>query len=100
MVCPTFVDKNSQLAGVNDVYNAILVRGEATGDVVFYGKGAGKYPTASAVVNDVVNALIKCGSSNENPSVSLSLSWDEDEQVLSPPTVSEKHGGVWVFEGL
>ena len=45
----------SQLASVNDVFNAILVRGNATGDVVFYGKGAGKLPTASAVVADVID---------------------------------------------
>ena len=57
MVCPAFIHEDSQLAGVNDVFNAILVRGDSTGDVVFYGKGAGKLPTASAVVADVVDAL-------------------------------------------
>ncbi len=56
MVCPAFISEESQLAGVNDVFNAILVRGDTTGDVVFYGKGAGKLPTASAVVADVVIA--------------------------------------------
>jgi len=56
-VCPCFVSCESQLSGVDDVYNAILVKGEATGEVVFYGKGAGKYPTASAVVADILNAL-------------------------------------------
>ena len=55
-VGPAFVAKHSQLAGVDDVFNAILVRGDATGDVVFYGKGAGKMPTASAVVADVIDA--------------------------------------------
>ena len=45
----------SQLAGVDDVFNAILVRGDAVGDVVFYGRGAGKLPTASAVVADVID---------------------------------------------
>jgi homoserine dehydrogenase len=43
------------LASVDDVFNAILVRGDAIGDVVFYGKGAGKLPTASAVVADVID---------------------------------------------
>lgn len=56
MVSPALVAKHSQLAGVDDVFNAILVRGDATGDVVFYGKGAGKMPTASAVVADVIDA--------------------------------------------
>jgi len=56
-VCPAFVGANSQLASVSDVFNAILVRGEVTGDVVFYGNGAGKYPTASAVIGDIIHAL-------------------------------------------
>lgn len=55
-VGPAFVGRHSQLAGVEDVFNAILVRGDATGDVVFYGRGAGKMPTASAVVADVIDA--------------------------------------------
>jgi homoserine dehydrogenase len=55
IVSPAIVMDGSQLASVNDVFNAILVRGDATGDVVFYGKGAGKMPTASAVVADVID---------------------------------------------
>lgn len=55
MVSPAFVRAHSQLATVDDVFNAILVRGDAIGDVVFYGKGAGKMPTASAVVADVID---------------------------------------------
>ena len=55
MVSPAVVMNGSQLASVNDVFNAILVRGDAIGDVVFYGKGAGKLPTASAVVADVID---------------------------------------------
>lgn len=55
MVSPAVVERHSQLAGVDDVFNAILVRGDAIGDVVFYGRGAGKMPTASAVVADVID---------------------------------------------
>ena len=55
MVSPAVVERHSQLAGVDDVFNAILVRGDAIGDVVFYGLGAGKMPTASAVVADVID---------------------------------------------
>lgn len=55
MVSPAVVMHGSQLASVTDVFNAILVRGDAIGDVVFYGKGAGKLPTASAVVADVID---------------------------------------------
>ena len=55
MVAPMFVPCTSQLANINDVFNGIMVRGDCTGDVVFYGKGAGKLPTASAVVADTVD---------------------------------------------
>lgn len=55
VVAPMFVPCQSQLANINDVFNGIMVRGDCTGDVVFYGKGAGKLPTASAVVADVVD---------------------------------------------
>ncbi len=52
---PAVLRYGSQLAGVDDVFNGILVRGDAIGDCVFYGKGAGKMPTASAVVADVID---------------------------------------------
>lgn len=55
VVAPMFVPCTSQLANINDVFNGIMVRGDCTGDVVFYGKGAGKLPTASAVVADTVD---------------------------------------------
>ena len=55
-VSPAVIFKGSQLASVNGVFNAILVRGDAVGDVCFYGPGAGKLPTASAVVADMVDA--------------------------------------------
>lgn len=57
VVAPMFISKESQLATVDDVFNGILVRGDATGDVIFYGKGAGKLPTASAVVADVIDCV-------------------------------------------
>lgn len=52
---PAVLSRDSQLANVDDVFNGILVRGDAIGDCVFYGKGAGKMPTASAVVADVID---------------------------------------------
>lgn len=55
VVAPMFVPCQSQLANINDVFNGVMVRGDCTGDVVFYGKGAGKLPTASAVVADTVD---------------------------------------------
>jgi homoserine dehydrogenase len=57
IVCPMFVPRESQLANVDDEFNGIMVRGDSTGDVVFYGKGAGKLPTASAVVADVIDCI-------------------------------------------
>ncbi|WP_294569488.1 homoserine dehydrogenase [uncultured Subdoligranulum sp.] len=54
---PMLVPHTNQLAGVDDVFNAVLMQGDMLGDVVFYGKGAGKLPTASAVVADVIDAL-------------------------------------------
>ncbi|HIR92795.1 MAG TPA: homoserine dehydrogenase [Candidatus Egerieimonas intestinavium] len=56
MVCPVMVDGEDPLYGVNDVFNAIFVHGNMLGDAMFYGSGAGKRPTASAVVADVVDA--------------------------------------------
>lgn len=57
IVCPMFIPRESQLATVDDVFNGIMVRGDSTGDVVFYGKGAGKLPTASAVVADIIDCV-------------------------------------------
>lgn len=56
-VSPMMVKDEHPLSTVNGVFNAILVKGNVIGDVMFYGKGAGKLPTASAVVADVVDAV-------------------------------------------
>lgn len=61
-VQPTLVPKNQMLASVANEYNALLVRGNAVDDLLFYGKGAGGLPTASAVLGDVIeiaNAIDK-----------------------------------------
>lgn len=55
-VAPHLVHEEEPLSGVEDVFNAIAVKGNAVGDVMFYGRGAGKLPTASAVVADVMEA--------------------------------------------
>ena len=57
VVAPMVIPKTSLLSDVNDVFNGIMVRGDAIGDVVFYGRGAGKLPTASAVVADVIDEV-------------------------------------------
>ena len=61
-VSPALVKNDSPLATVNDVFNAVLVRAETTGEVLFYGKGAGKMPTASSVIADI----IECAKTEEN----------------------------------
>jgi len=53
-VHPVLLPKSHPLASVNDVYNAIYLRGNAVGDVMFYGRGAGSLPTGSAVVGDII----------------------------------------------
>ena len=54
---PMMVSRKNQLAGVEDVFNAALIDSDMLGEVVFYGKGAGKLPTASAVVADAIDAI-------------------------------------------
>ena len=75
---PMLVPEHNQLAGVEDVFNAVLMRGDMLGDVVFYGKGAGKLPTASAVVADVIDAL------KEGAQVHDSLFWKPAEKPDAP----------------
>ena len=55
-VAPHLVEEHHPIAAVEDVFNAVMVRGNAVGEVMFYGPGAGKLPTASAVVADVIDA--------------------------------------------
>ncbi len=57
LVAPMILPADNLLANVNDVYNAVMVRGDSVGDVVFVGRGAGKLPTASAVVADVIDEV-------------------------------------------
>ncbi len=55
-VSPMVISREHQLSSVDGVFNAIMVKGDCVGDVMFYGRGAGKLPTASAVVGDVIDA--------------------------------------------
>lgn len=63
IVRPAFVCNAIQLANVSDVFNAIMVFGDAIDEVMFYGRGAGKMPTASAVVADIIDAVKMTGTS-------------------------------------
>lgn len=82
IVCPRLVPKSNMLAHVDDVYNAITVTGDGVGDVLFYGQGAGKLPTASAVVGDVIDCLL-------HHHRVLALNW-EDSQPDDPFVIKYK----------
>ena len=71
MVSPALLPKESPLAGISGVFNGILVRGNAIGDVLFYGQGAGKLATASAVVADMIDMA-------KSKDYVSSLSWVDD----------------------
>ncbi|MBQ4332255.1 MAG: homoserine dehydrogenase [Clostridia bacterium] len=62
LVAPMILPGDHPLAGVSDVFNGVMVQGDSVGDVVFIGRGAGKLPTASAVVADVIDAARHLGA--------------------------------------
>lgn len=69
-VYPALIPGNHPLAAVNDSFNAVFIRGDAVGDTMFYGRGAGEFPTASAVMGDIMETaadILKdsCGSVGE-----------------------------------
>src|SRR5207248_4122878 len=68
-VYPTLVPNTHVLASVNDVFNAIYVRGDVVGDTLYYGRGAGQDATASAVLSDLADAALdlKCGTRSRIP---------------------------------
>ncbi len=78
MVSPRLVKNDSMLSGVNGVFNACLVRGDATGDVLMYGKGAGSLATASAVVGDVID----CASYSDERKF---FGWDDKKDDYLAP---------------
>ena len=77
MVAPQMIDESHPLYSVNDVFNGISVKGNMLGDVMFYGKGAGKLPTASAVVSDVVDAV-------KHSAVNIIMTWNGEKLELAP----------------
>lgn len=71
-VSPAIISRQHPLSNVEDVFNAIVVKGDAIGDAMFYGRGAGKLPTASAVIADVIDIVRHIDSGNGNV-------WDRKE---------------------
>ena len=76
MVCPMLLDNAHPLSGVNVVFNAIFVRGNMVDETMFYGKGAGKLPTASAVAADVVDCVKHTGKN-------IKILWNPEKLTLS-----------------
>lgn len=76
-VAPVMVGKSHPLYPVSDVFNGILVRGNMVGDTMFYGSGAGKLPTASAVVADLIEAA-------QNLDQNVDMGWGDEKQEILP----------------
>ncbi len=76
MVSPFLISKNHPLSMVNDVFNAVCVHGNMLGDAMYYGRGAGKLPTASAVVSDVVDCARHIGKI-------ITCFWDAEDVKLT-----------------
>ena len=74
-VTPVMIQKNNPLYSVNDVFNGIMVKGNMLGTSMFYGSGAGKLPTASAVVADIIEAA-------QNLERSLAVGWSSEKQAI------------------
>ena len=84
-VSPMILPKSNPLASATDVFNAALVTGDCVGDVMFYGPGAGKLPTASAVVGDIIDICM-----NEN----AFMSWEEGSKEDVDLSGSTKVGAL------
>ncbi len=76
MVAPFMISRDHPLYMVNDVFNAVCVHGNMLGDSMYYGRGAGKLPTASAVVSDVVDCARHIGKV-------IMCFWDNEDVVLT-----------------
>ena len=83
MVAPHYVASSHPLYNIEDVFNAIFVKGNMLGDSMFYGSGAGKLPTASAVVGDIVEAA-------KNLNRSVMSTWTSEKLELVPRAELEK----------
>ena len=82
MVAPFMIGKDHPLAMVNDVFNAVFVTGNMLGDSMYYGRGAGKLPTASAVVGDVVDCAKSLGKT-------MPCFWDKEDVKLADVAETE-----------
>ena len=84
-VAPYLVPSDSPLYGVNDVFNGIMVTGNQVDNLMFYGRGAGKLPTASAVVSDVIECVKFIGRNINNNFADL----NHADNLVSAPAKPE-----------
>ncbi len=90
---PTLIHKTHQLASVENEYNAIYVIGDAVGDTMFYGKGAGSLATGSAVVSDLLNVALFFESNLHTLPPHFELKTDETREMMDgeePVAIKEK----------
>ena len=80
-VAPVMIGKDHPLYAVNDVFNGIMVKGNMLGTSMFYGSGAGKLPTASAVIADIMEAV-------ENADHHVALGWSSERLTIADQTTS------------
>lgn len=103
-VHPSLIKKTHPLAGVYDEFNAIFVEGDAVGEVMFYGRGAGSLPTASAVVADVIDVVRSINHQVENGI--LEVGFTRKEIIPMSEQCSRFYLRIWakdepgVFAGL
>lgn len=103
-VHPAFIPSAHPLASVNDSFNAIFINGDAVGELMLYGRGAGDLPTASSVISDIVNAAKNCGIDagigNRAPEDIVTASdWESEYYVrmtaLDKPGVLSQISGIF-----
>lgn len=84
-VAPMLIPKTNPLSGIEDVFNGVLIKGNMVDDVMFYGKGAGKLPTASAVVADVMDIA-------KAPAYTEEFTWeaDQDDVTFDPDEIETR----------
>lgn len=89
-VHPTMVPKNHPIANVNDSFNAIFIKGNAVGDLMLYGRGAGDLPTGSAVVGDIISIL------RNNVDLSALTAMKKNKTPKKVQDVSENVSGYYI----
>ncbi|MGE5403856.1 MAG: homoserine dehydrogenase [Candidatus Saccharibacteria bacterium] len=87
-VHPCFIPRQHPLAAVSGVYNAVFIRGDAVGDIMLYGRGAGQMPTASAVVGDIMEIVRNI---ERNSTGRISCTCYENKQIMPIGNVMGKY---------